>query len=138
MCNYWSISLLSMPCIRARIIDKNNLMMVKKFSSNLIDDDLPDTLHLIGVEKNRMDWKGHSCQAAEQLLDMKRIESCVCAWSSLRGNPEERAWKSVNTMTTTKLKKTLHYSNPTNNEDWTLRILKCINKSVTRMILKHR
>lgn len=68
-----------MPCIHARIIDKNNLMMVKKFSSNLIDDDLPDTLHLIGVEKNRIDWKGHSCQAAEQLLDMKRIESCVCA-----------------------------------------------------------
>lgn len=73
-------------------------MMAKKFSSNLIDDDLLDTLHLIGAEKNRMDWKGHSCQAAEQLLDMNWsvLNECVCAWSSLRGNPEERAWKSVN------------------------------------------
>lgn len=59
-----------MSRIYARIIDKNNLMMVKKLSSNLIDDDLLDTLHLIGVEKNRMDWKGHNCQTAEQLLDV--------------------------------------------------------------------
>lgn len=70
-------------------------MMVKKLSSNLIDDDLLDTLHLIGVEKNRMDWKGHSCRTIIG-CESKRIESCVCAWSSLRGNPEERAWKSVN------------------------------------------
>lgn len=59
-----------MSRIHARIIGKNNLMIAKKFSSNLIDDDLLDTLHLIGAEKNRMDWKGHSCQAAEQLLDV--------------------------------------------------------------------
>lgn len=64
------LSISDVMCIHARIIDKNNLMMVKKLSSNLIDDDLLDTLHLIGVEKNRMDWKGHSCQTAEQLLDV--------------------------------------------------------------------
>lgn len=48
-----------MPCIHTRIIDKNNLMMkklVKKFSSNLIDDDFFDTLHLITIEK--IEWIG--------------------------------------------------------------------------------
>lgn len=107
-----------MSRIHARIIDKNNLMMVKKLSSNLIDDDLLDTLHLIGVEKNRMDWKGHNCQTAEQLLDvnwsvLNRVYVREVPYEGIRKNEHENRL----TMTTTKLEKTLHYSNPTKQRE---------------------
>lgn len=125
-----------MPCIHTRIIDKNNLM-VKKFSSNLIDDDFLDTLHLITIEKNRMDWKGHSCQAAEQLLDvnrsvLNRVYMREVPYEGIRKNEHENRL----TTTTTKLKKTLHsILTRQTMRIGGLKILKCIDKSVTGMIL---